>query len=301
MSEWKQRAPTVLGMLAAGGRALRRYTGLAIVLYVIQLGISVVAAFLMTRVLANAFALRPEFDRGIDGDFASLVTALRQTDGIVGTLMWLGLVAVILYWLVSWAIAGGLITTFIHRPHARRDVAECFGRGAAGCFWPYARLALLSIVIYIPAAAALILALRFGLDGLADQLTMGGVVWRLVAWFGPTAVLFVIAGTAVDYARVDLARHPDLPSRRALLRSLRLIFSRVRPIAHVGFYLLFFAAVSGAYVALTFERPMVGAIGALSLVVIRQVLSLARFGAKIILIGGQVELSQMQLFPPKRR
>ncbi len=287
-------------MLAAGIALLRRYLGMAIAVYAIQLAVSGLAALVVAEVLAQAFAHRPMFDRAIDGDLPALIAASFQEPHLLGAAVWIAVGAVIAYWLLSWVLAGGVIATYLARPYGRREVADCFGRGAAGCCWPYARLAVLSIVAFAPAVLALAIGARSGLDGLARQLSSASAALYIATRLGPAAVLYAIAATAVDFARIDLARHPGLAAWRALLRAFRLVLSRASPLAQIALYWLFFASVSAFYAGLTFGKPLEGAAGLVSLLVLRQAVGILRLSARLACIGGQIELSQTAVFPPRR-
>ena len=56
------RSPSLRTMLGVGSNMLRRYTGLAVTVYLIQLALSLMAAWAMAHVLAGAYEHRPLFD-----------------------------------------------------------------------------------------------------------------------------------------------------------------------------------------------------------------------------------------------
>jgi hypothetical protein len=107
----------------------------------------------------------------------------------------------------------------------------------------------------------------------------------------PAALLAWLADGATDYARIELSRAPGTSATRALGRALRFIGTRWPPLVHLLLYYLFFAAVSLLYVAITLERPMLGATGAVSLLFIRQGVAMLRFAAAFTLTAGQVEIA----------
>ena len=289
--------PSLFTLARAGARALRRFPGLLGSLYLAQLGISLGGAALIAFFLSDAFARRPLFDRGIDGDLPALVTSFAARPGLLTSLLLVAAGAVVLYWLVSLFLTGGLLAVLLDPPDRRREVARWFGAGGAANFFPLLRLAVWSVLPY----AAVLVAVGLGSRGLETSiehaLSPGDLVLPLALAFGPALFLHWIIATAIDYARVDLVRHPGMSSLRALVRGFSVLVSRPLVLFHTALYGLFFAGVTAGYVAIagSLAEGLAVAIG------IRQLVSLLRFVAHAGLLAGQVELACSAMAPPLRR
>lgn len=286
------------GLLRSGLAAPRRFPGLCLSIYLVQIAMSLAAAGLMAMLLSRAFAHRPMFDRAMQGDIAALLTSLRGQPGLLTALVTIGLAAVVLYWLVSWFLTAGLIAVLLDPPARRREVARWFGAGGAVNFFPYLFLGLWSLVPY--AAVIVVAGLGLGHFGprLRDALSWGEVAIDLVGALGPALVLYWLVGTAVDYARVDLVRHPGMSSARALLRGYRTIARHRIALVHTLLYGVVFALASAAYMTVVADGALMSL---LALVILRQVLALVRFVAHVAVIGGQVELACARVAPPLGR
>jgi hypothetical protein len=289
--------PSLFTLARAGARALRRFPGLCGSIYLAQLAVSVAAAGLIGMLLSDAFARRPIFDRGVDGDLAALAMSFMARPDLLTSLLLIGGGAILLYALVSLFLTGGLIAVLLDPPDRRREVARWFGAGGAANFFPLVRLALWSILPY----AAVVVAVGVGAgplpDALASALTPRDLLVPLLVAFGPALFLHWIIGTAVDYARVDLVRHPGMSSLRGLLRGFSVLVSRPLVLLHTFLYGLFFAAVTAGYIAISGSL----ADGLLVAILIRQLVSLLRFVAHVALVAGQVEIACSAMPAPTRR
>ncbi|HEU5059887.1 MAG TPA: hypothetical protein VFU21_25325, partial [Kofleriaceae bacterium] len=158
--------PSLFNLARAGARALKRFPGLCGSLYLAQLGISAAAAALVALLLSDAFARRPMFDRGMDGDLPSLAMSFLARPGLITSLLLVGAGAVALYSIASLFLTGGLIAVLLDPPDRRREVARWFGAGGAANFFPLVRLALWSALPY----SAVVVAFGLGGDGLPKAL-----------------------------------------------------------------------------------------------------------------------------------
>lgn len=289
--------PSIFALARAGARALRRFPGLLASIYAVQLGVSAAAAAFMSMLLTDAFARRPLFDRAIGGDLAALIESFQARPGLLSSLLLLGAGAVLLYWVVSLFMTAGLIAVLLDPPDRRREVARWFGAGGAANFFPLVRLSLWSILPYASVLVAFSLGAARLPAALGRVLSPADLLLALAPALGPALLLHWIIGTAVDYARVDLVRHPGMSSLRALVRGFRILLVRPLSLVHTALYGLFFLAATAAYVAVSGSL----AEGLLVAVLARQVLALVRFVAHIALIAGQVELACSAMPPPLRR
>jgi hypothetical protein len=237
------------------------------------------------------------FDRGMGGDLAALFTSFQAYPSLLPSLCAIATGALLLYWLVSIFMTGGLVAVLLDPPDRRREVARWFGAGGAANFFPLLRLGAWSLLPYSAVLVAISLGSR-GLDtALENAITPGDLVVPVAFAIVPALLLHWIIGTAVDYARVDLVRHPGMSSLRALLRGFHLLITRPLALVHSGLYGLFFLAVTAGHLAAS--RSL--AEGLLVAVVVRQLVALVRFLAHVGLIAGQVELSCSAMLAPLRR
>jgi hypothetical protein len=280
---------SLLDLLRAGGRALGAFPGLAAALYLVQLALSVAAAWLVAVPLDLAFGDRPVFARAMDGDLPSLVTCLSSEPGLAAALAMIALGAVLLYALLSWFLTAGTLAVLAERPAGRGDLARCFGAAGAGHIGRFARLWAWSLVPYAVVLAALAVGALLLLPRVPQHLLgPGSAALTAVLHLGPALLLHWIAAAAVDYARIDLVRHPARSPRRALLAAFALVLRRPVCLAHTLTYGLVFAALTAGYAALGLSLP---GLPLVAVVALRQLVSAARFAAHIALLGGQVSLA----------
>lgn len=286
--------PSLGALLGAGGRGLRRFPGMVLVLYLVQVALSAGAALVMMMLLSAAFGDRPLFDRAMDGDVAALLACVRAEPRLVLALLWIGLAAVAVYGVVSWFLTAGLIAVLLDAPSRRREVVRWFGAAGASSFFPFLRLALWSA---LPYAAVLVVA-GYGLGWVAYRLSHafdgGALLEALAVGLSPALLLHWMVATAVDYARVDLVRHPGISSLRGLMRGFRVILHHRLALVHTLLYGIVFAGVTAVYAWLASD-VIAGLVG---LVAIRQLSSLLRFAAHVGLIAGQVEMSYAVMGTP---
>ena len=288
--------PSLRLLLRGGTRGLRRFPGLITALYLVQVALSAGAAAVMMMLMVRAFGSRPLFDRAMDGDLAALMLSLRGEAGVVIAMVWLGIGAVVLYAVVSWFLTAGLIAVFLDAPSRGRESVRWFGAAGASNFFPFMRLGLWSLLPY----AIVIGVAGFGLDmaGSADEAVDPlGLLRTLGLGLAPAIGIHWIVATAIDYARVDLVRHPGLSSARALVRGFRMIGRHPLALFHTLGYGIVFVGISVAHVSLTGG----GAVeGLAALIALRQLAGFARFASHVMLIGGQVELACATMATPQR-
>lgn len=285
------QGPRLGGMLLAGAGALRRYPGLAITLYCVQLAISAIAAWVMATCLAAAFSNQPLFDRAVEGDLVAALALFEGNSPVAAAVIAAGVGAVLIYAALSWFLAGGLIATLAERPVGRRAVAEQFGAAGAATFFAYARLWLWCLIPYAVSAALLILGAALAADDLESALGFGDAMVAMLPTALPAVALVWITALAAGYARVALTLERGRPAYRALLSAYRLVATRWRAPVHALLFGLVWLAITFLYLLAIRDHAMAGASGAVLLFVIRQLTAALRFAAKIALVGGQVELA----------
>jgi hypothetical protein len=289
--------PSLPALLRAGVLALRRFPGLAVVLYLVQVALSAGAALVIMMLLSGAFGDRPLFDRAMDGDLGALAACFRGEPSLVIALVWIGLAAVVLYSVVSWFLTAGLIAVLLDAPSRRREVMRWFGSAGACNFFPFLRLALWSALPYAAILAMAALGYGFVRVRIDEAFSAGEVLEAAAIGLSPALLLHWIAATAIDYARVDLVRHPGMSSLRGLLRGFRMVSRHRLALVHT----LLYGAVFVGTIALYDWMTVGGAMSLLGLVALRQVSGLVRFAAHVGLIAGQVELGCTTMSTPLGR
>jgi len=261
-------------MVGAGARGLRAWWRVALGIYLAEAAVGLLVTLVVWRTLGSIYGELPLFDRGVDGDFAALVGATREHRGVIHALMWGGVGIALAWALVSFYLAPGLLGVFAGR---------AFGTAARRQFWAFVRLAAWSTV---PAAVALaIAAIGASLTGAMHMTYLSR--WHALATLRgaiPGALLLVAVMCAVDYARADLVARDATGAGRAILRALRLTFTRPLPLAHFGAYVVLIVALALVYVLVSC------AVAGVVLFAWRQIFLAARFALRAIASGGQVEL-----------
>jgi hypothetical protein len=290
-------------LIGAGPRAVSRYTGTLLAVFVAQSLIAASCIVAIAAVLAHTFAHLPMFDEAVDGDLVALIYSLRHGKDSMVAIAGIVFGAVMLWQLASWFLVGGAYSVLAQRPEGRGDTARCFGAGGASTYLAYARLALCAV----PGWLVVLFALGFGLGlvkGRIDHaLTLGELLGPLALAVLPAALLAHLLWTVEDYARVELTLRHDTHDPGVIatyLRTLGYVLRRPVTLVHGALGWLVFGLVSTAYFYLSFGHPMYGAEGAITLFIARQGVSLLRMAIRFGVLAGQVELGRTRPLPPRR-
>ncbi|HEX3482411.1 MAG TPA: hypothetical protein VHT91_45665 [Kofleriaceae bacterium] len=290
-------------LIGAGPRAVSRYTGTLLAVFVAQSLIAASCIVAIAAVLAYTFLHLPMFDEAVDGDFVALIYAVRYGKDSMVVIAGIVFGAVMLWQLASWFVVGGACTVFAQRPEGRVDTARCFGAGGASTYLAYARLALCGLPGWIVVLSVLGFGVNLVKDRIWHALTMSELLGPLALAVLPAALLLHVAWTVEDYARVELTLRHDTHDPGVVstyLRSLSYVLRRPITLVHAGVGWLVFALVSLAYFYLSLGHPMYGAEGAITLFIIRQGVSLLRMAIRFGVLAGQVELGRTRPLPPRR-
>jgi hypothetical protein len=294
---------TLGDLSGAGIRALARYTGTLLAVFVVQTIVVTSAMLAIAAVLAQAFSHLPIWDDAVDGDLVSLVTCVRFAKANLFACGGIALGAVLMWQLVSWFLAGGIYGVLAQRPEGRAETARCFGASGASTYLAYARLALCSIpgwllVLFVFATCANAVSTR-----IEHALTVLDLLGPLAIATLPALALVHVLWTVTDYARVELAlRHEthDPSAVATYIRSVVFVLKHPLTLLHAGLGWLGFLIITLGYAYLANGHPMFGAEGAVTLFVIRQGVSLARMAIRFGVLGGQLELGGTRPLPPRR-
>jgi hypothetical protein len=290
-------------LIAAGPRAVSRYTGTVLAVFVAQSLIAATCTIAVALVLYEAFSHLPMFDEAVDGDLVALIYCVRYgrpslvaTGGIVFS-------AIALWQLASWFLVGGLSGVLARRPEGRGETARCFGASGATTYLAYARLALCAL----PGWALVLVAFGTGTILVAHRiehaLTLPELFGPLAVAMLPAALLLHLLWTVSDYARVELTLRHDTHDPGIVatyLRTLAYVIRRPVTLVHGAIGWLVFALVTTAYAYLAQGHPMYGAEGAATLFVARQGVSLLRMATRVGILAGQIELGRTRPLPPRR-
>lgn len=290
-------------LLGAGTRAVSKYTGTVLAVFVVQSLLATACMLAVALVLAQTFSHLPMFDEAVDGSIVAVVWCVRYGRAsflAVGAILFS---AVLLWELASWFLVGGLCGVLGQRPDGRGDTARCFGASGAATYLKYARLALCSLPGYV---LALFLALTgTSLVGprIEYALTLPQLFGPLVLALLPSLLLLHLLWTVSDYARVELTlRHDthDPGVLRTYLHAFAYVLRRPLTLLHAGLGWVLFLLVTAAYAYLAQGHPMYGAGGAITLFFVRQGVSLLRMAIQIGILAGQVELGRTRPLPARR-
>jgi hypothetical protein len=290
-------------LIGAGPRAVSRYTGTLLAVFLAQSIVAATAIAAVAVVLAQAFAHLPLFDEAVDGDVVALIYCVRH--GGPSLLASAGIVfgAVALWQLATWFVVGGIAGVLAQRPEGRGDTARCFGASGAATYLAYARLALCSLPGWI--VVALVLHNSFILvgDRLDHALTVPELLGPLAIAVLPAALLVHVLWTVSDYARAELTLRHDTHDPGVVatyLRTIGYVLRRPVTLVHGAIGWILFALVTIAYAYLAQGHPMYGAEGAVTLFVARQGVSLLRMAIRFGILAGQIELARTRPLPPRR-
>jgi len=293
-------------LIAAGPRAVSRYTGTLLGVFVVQSLVAGACIAAIWVVLTNTFAYLPLFDDAVDGDLVALTLCLRYArDSISASAGIAGIMfgAVMLWQLASWFLAGGIYGVLAQHPEGRGGTARCFGAGGASTFLAYARLALCSLPGWLVALSVLGTGLRLVHVRIEHALTVGELLGPLLVAVLPALLVLHVLWTVADYARIELTLRHDTHDPGVIatyVRTLGYVLRRPVTLAHGALGWVLFALVTTAYFYLSLGHPMYGTEGALALFIARQGVSLLRMVIRFGVLAGQVELGRTRPLPPRR-
>jgi hypothetical protein len=290
-------------LLSAGTRAVSKYTGTMLAVFLAQTLVALACMFAIALVLAQVFSHNPLFDEAVDGDLVALIACVRYARSAFLAALGIIFAGLLLWQLASWFLVGGLYGVLAHRPEGRGDTARCFGASGTATYLAYARLALCSlpgwyIVLFLLGTGLGIVAPRF-----EQALTMGELLGPLFLALLPGALVLHLLWTVDDYARVELTLRHDTHDPGVIatyLRTVAYVIRRPLTLLHAGFGWLLFFIVTLAYLYLAQGHPMYGAEGAVMLFFVRQGVALLRMAIRVGILAGQVELGRTRPLPPRR-
>lgn len=289
-------------MLAAGPRAVSRYTGTLFAVFVVQTLVALGCMFAISIVLANQFAHLPIFDEAVDGDPVAIITCVRWARSSFIAVGGIVLAGVLLWQLATWFLAGGLYGVLATRPEGRRETARTFGASGAATYLTYVRLALCAL----PGWILVLIVWSFGLGFVAHRieyaLTLPELLVPVILASLPALILLHVLWTVVDYARVELALRQDFKPGviATYLRTLAFVIQRPVALVHGALGWLIFVAVTLAYAYLAQGHAMYGTEGAITLFAVRLCVMLLRQAIRMGFLAGQIELGQTRELPPRR-
>jgi hypothetical protein len=290
-------------LFGAGLRAVSKYTGTVLAVFVVQSIVAAACMFAIAFVLVQEFSHLPMFDDAVDGDLVSLVWCVRAAAPSFLAIIGIVIAGLLCWQLATWFLVGGLVGVFAQFPEGRGDTARSFGASGAATYLTYARLALCSLPGFAIALLAFLIGMVLIKDRILYALTLPQLFGPIVLASLPALVLGLLFSTITDYARIELTlRHEshDPSVVKTYLRTLVWVIRRPLTLVHAGIGWFVFWVVSFAFVYFAHGHPMYGAGGAVMLFFVRQGIALLRMAIKVGVIGGQVELGRTRPLPPRR-
>jgi hypothetical protein len=290
-------------LVAAGPRAVSRYTGTLLAVFVAQ---SIVAATCMVAValvLVQAFSHLPMFDEAVDGDLVALIHTVRHGRPSMVAIAGIVFGAVVVWQLASWFLVGGINGVLAQRPEGRSATARWFGASGAATYLAYARLALCSLPGLVIALFVLGIGGSLMAKRLEYALTVPDLLGSLAIAMLPGLLLLHVLWTVTDHARAELSLRHDTHDPGVVATYMRTFTYVVRnpvTLVHGAIGWLLFALVTAAYAYLAQGHPMYGSEGAVTLFVARQGVSLFRMAIRFGVLAGQIELGRTRPLPPRR-
>jgi hypothetical protein len=290
-------------LIAAGPRAVSRYTGTLLAVFVAQSLVAVTCLLAVALVFAREFSHLPMFDEAVDGDPVALIYCVRYAKDSMFAIAGIMFGAIMLWQLVSWFLVGGIYNVLAQRPEGRGDTARCFGAGGASTYLTYARLALCTVPGWIVTLFVFGAGMSVIKGRIENALTVGELLGPMALATLPAWLLMFVLWTVNDYARVELTLRHDTHDPGVIAtyaRSLGYVFRRPVALVHAAIGWTVFALLSAAYFYLQLGHPMFGAEGALTLFIARQGVQLLRMAIRFGILGGQLELGRTRPLPPRR-
>jgi hypothetical protein len=290
-------------LIAAGPRAVSRYTGTLLAVFVAQSLVAVTCLLAVALVFAREFSHLPMFDEAVDGDLVALIYSLRHGKQSVVAIGGIAFGAAMLWQLASWFLVGGLNGVLAQRPEGRGDTARCFGASGAATYLAYVRLALCAIPGWMVVLFALGAGASVARSRIEHALTVAELVGPLLVAVLPALLLLHVLWTVSDYARAELTLRHDTHDPGVIatyVRTVLYVLRRPVTLVHGAIGWLLFVAVTAAYAYLAQGHPMYGAEGAITLFIARQGVSLLRTTIRVGVLGGQIELGRTRPLPPRR-
>jgi hypothetical protein len=290
-------------MIGAGPRAVSRYTGTLLAVFVAQSLVAATCILAVAVVFAREFSHLPMFDEAVDGDLVAILYCIRFGKQSMVAIAGIAFGAVMLWQLASWFLVGGLYGVLARRPEGRGDTARCFGASGAATYLAYLGLALCSLPGWIVVLSAFVAGKILASDRIAHALTVPELLGPLLVAIIPALVLLHILWTISDYARAELTLRHDTHDPGVIatyVRTVAYVFRRPVTLVHGAIGWLLFGLITVAYAYLAQGHPMYGAEGALTLFVARQGVSLLRMTIRVGVLAGQIELGRTRPPPPRR-
>jgi hypothetical protein len=290
-------------MIGAGPRAVSRYTGTLLAVFVAQSLIATSCLVAVAVVFAHEFSHLPMFDEAVDGDLVALIYCIRHGKQSLVAIGGIAFGAVMLWQLASWFLVGGLHCVLAQRPEGRGETARCFGAGGATTYLAYVRLALCAVPGWILVLFALGVGAGLAKGRIQHALTVPELLGPLALAILPALLLVHVMWTVSDYARAELTLRHDTHDPGVIatyIRTIGYVLRRPVTLVHGAIGWVLFGLVTTAYAYLAQGHPMYGAEGALTLFLVRQGVSLLRTTIRVGVIAGQLELSRTRPLPPRR-
>src|SRR5882672_9054417 len=121
-------------LVAAGPRAVTRYTGTLLAVFVVQTLVAAASMLAVAFVLVRTFSHLPIWDEAVDGDLVALLGCIRFSHASFYACIGIALGALLLWELVSWFLVGGILAVLEHQPEGRAETARSFGAGGAATY-----------------------------------------------------------------------------------------------------------------------------------------------------------------------
>jgi hypothetical protein len=275
-------------MYRAGVSTVRARLGTVAALYGANAAFGLAFTLFAAMLMASLYAPHPLFDRAVGGDTTALLACLREGPAVSSAITWAGVALALVYFVVSEFLAGGLLERLRDgEPVSRAEARRRFGAGGAAHLGRFLRLWVWSWTMWIPAFVVLAIGAGVGTSGTAEAVAAGPVIGKLIAWLVPGLLLAAWAAAAADFARLLAVREPALAPRKTFFRAAKLVLRQPAAYVHFVSYVAAWLLASGVYVLLTLGHPYAGAVGALLLFVLRQVLVFARVALRVGAFGGQ--------------
>lgn len=283
-----------MASLVAGLRRASAQPRLALMLWLVNLVLALVAAGPAASTLHALLADAPAGDRLLEGfSFGIAADLLKAEPGRFRLLFALVIVAAVLALLANTATTGGVLDVLT--TDDRRRFLHRFGRGAGRFFGRFLRAGLAAGLVVAAGAAVATAALRLLKRRLEDSPWEPMPFALGLAWLVLVAGLAVLVLLALDVGRIGIVREDGRSALRACWTGLRFVLRH--PFAVLGIWAgcaCLFGVVLAAYLGVRSTVPAASALGIALMVVAQQLVMLARAGLRVALFGGLLDALDRQ-------
>jgi hypothetical protein len=200
---------------------------MAVVLWMINFFFASVVYFLFSAMLSAAFGkslLASDLLQKPNMDV--LLEFLTSSGTSLGMLVTAGLVLVVLFFLASIFVNGGILQSLVHQ-RDQEGFAQVFFAGGGKFYGPFFRLSIFSLILWIP--AVFLYMIINGVLGIFTRNSLNEQGSFYVVWLRIAIALFLVflIKMIMDYARIRIVTQDSRSALRSMLEAAGFVFRKL--------------------------------------------------------------------------